>query len=97
MKSECRGKKSESMGFKEEESPMDLSSSEELDYFQNIKSDTGGVESKNLGKETVDCLADGFGEVNHVPEHQFDIRKKVLFKAGEEQNVRDHGEAAEIP
>lgn len=37
--------------------------------FRDIKFNAGGIESKNLGKGTVDCLADGFGEVNHALEH----------------------------
>lgn len=65
--------------------------------FRDIKFNAGGIESKDLSKGAVDGLADRFSEVNHALEHQFDIRKKVLFKACEEGSVRHLGETAEIP
>lgn len=65
--------------------------------FRDIKLNTGGVKSKHSSKGRVDCLTNGFGEIHHILEHQFDIRKEALFKASEKRSIRNLGKAAEIP
>ena len=65
--------------------------------FGDIKFNAGGVESKHLCKRRINGLADRFREINHLLEHELNIRKKLLFKVGKEWGIRDFGEAAEIP
>lgn len=65
--------------------------------FRDKKLNAGGIKSKHPGKGRVNDLADGFGEIDHTSEHQFNIRKKVLFKAGKKWCIRNFLEATEIP
>lgn len=65
--------------------------------FRNIKFNAGGIESKHMSKGAVNSLADGLGEIDHVLDHEFNVRKKVLFKACEKRSIGHLGEAAENP
>lgn len=65
--------------------------------FSHIEFNAGGIESEYLGKGGVNGLADGFGKINHMLEHEFNIRKELLLKTGEERGIGDFGEAAENP
>ncbi len=65
--------------------------------FSHIEFNAGGIKSEHLGKRGVNGLADGFGKIDHMLEHEFNIRKELLLKTGEERGIGDFGEAAEIP
>ena len=65
--------------------------------FLNIQFNAGGIKGKHLCKGTVNGLAEWFGEIDHVLEHQFNVGKKVLFKAGEKGGIRHPGETTEVP
>lgn len=65
--------------------------------FGDIEFNAGGIESKHGGKGGIDSPADGFREIDHMLEHQINIRKEVLLKAGEKRGIRHLGKATEIP
>ena len=65
--------------------------------FRDIKLDAGGIEGKHGGKGSINSLADGFGEVHHLLEHELNVFCKAEFETGKERGIRDFGEAAEIP
>ena len=65
--------------------------------FRDIKLNAGGIERKHLCKGAVNRLADGLRKINHMLEHQFNIREEVLFKESEQGCVRHFGETAEPP
>lgn len=65
--------------------------------FRDIKLDAGGIESKNGGKGSIDHLADGFGIIHHLPEHEFNVIRETELETCKEWGIRDFGEAAEIP
>lgn len=46
--------------------------------FGDIEFNAGSIESKHRGKAGIDSLADGFSEIDHMLEHQFNIRKSCL-------------------
>lgn len=65
--------------------------------FRDIKFNAGSIESKHLCKGGVDSLADGFSEIDHMLERQFNIRKESLLEASEKRGIRHLRKAAEIP
>lgn len=56
-----------------------------------------GIKGKDIGEGRINELADRFCEINHLPEHKFNIRFKVLPEPCKEKGIRDFREAAEIP
>ena len=62
----------------------------------NEKLNAGGVEGKDLSQGRIDLLADGFGVVNHLLKHEFNVAGKAQLKASKQRRVRDFCKAAEI-
>lgn len=56
-----------------------------------------GIKGKDISEGRINELADGFCEINHLTEHKFNIRFKVLPEPGKERCIRDFRETAEIP
>lgn len=49
--------------------------------FGDIKFNAGGVESKHRGKGSIDYLADGFGIIHHLLEHECNVVCETEFEA----------------
>ena len=67
-----------------------------LVVFGDIKFNARSIQSESVCKGRANDLRDGFCEIHHVLEHQFNVRRKVLFKACEKGSVWHFGESAEI-
>ena len=65
--------------------------------FADVKFNAGSVKGKDICEFGINQLADGFGIVHHLLEHEFNIRLKILLKTGQERRVRDFGKTAEVP
>lgn len=65
--------------------------------FGDKEFNAGGIKSKDVCEGRINEPTDGFCEINHVSEHKFNKRLKVLTEPGKEGGVGDFREAAEIP
>lgn len=65
--------------------------------FGNKEFNARGIKGKDISEGRINELADGFSEINHLSEHKFNIRLKVLTEPGKERCIRDFRGAAEIP
>ena len=65
--------------------------------FRDKKFDAGGVKGKDLCQRGIDELADWFGKIDHLSEHEFNKGLEVLPEPGKKRGVGDFGETAEIP
>ena len=57
--------------------------------FRDIKLNTGGIEGKHGSKGRVDCMADGFGIIYHLLEHECNVVCKTEFEACKKRSIRD--------